>query len=155
MESDGPRLRKLKLAYGKMVEQILQNEHLAKLPDGAVLEEELHAAFTRVLLKYEMGSKLKELDEEISKDERAIIRDVRDEEYIKQIFESYLVEDQEQMQTVLGRAQQATAADIAALEREEHSLAEEIAAEVAAVKKWEKRVDAQMAAIRRLTTERL
>ncbi|EQB59869.1 hypothetical protein NAPIS_ORF02566 [Vairimorpha apis BRL 01] len=80
-KSQGARFTKFKLVYKKAIQEILTKyEQLAKQSPHVDIKE------------YDLETKLNKLDLMI-KDNISVTKDIKNEEYIQEILESYLVED--------------------------------------------------------------
>lgn len=113
-KSQGARFTKFKLVYKKAIQEILTKyEQLAKQsphvdsffkPDFSKLNEKnykeqlnnlqnkLSDLFKKKVKEYDLETKLNKLDLMI-KDNISVTKDIKNEEYIQEILESYLVED--------------------------------------------------------------
>lgn len=143
---DGPRLLKLNSAFGKMVNQIFAETELG----DSTLKEELHSAFTQLLLKYAIPSKLNELDIRLAQPKSAP-EDVTAESAIRQILASHLQLPASTLTHALAGEAARLSQEIAQLQATSHQLDEEIAQTSAAINQWIEQTQAAMAQIKQQT----
>lgn len=113
-KTQGARFTKLKLVYKKAIQEILtKNEQILKQsphvdsffkPDSSKPNEKLYQEqinnlqnklsdlFKYKIKEYNLEYKLNKLDSMI-RDNIVVAKDIKDEEYIREILESYIVED--------------------------------------------------------------
>ncbi|TBU07813.1 hypothetical protein CWI36_0223p0030 [Hamiltosporidium magnivora] len=81
--TDGPRLNKLKQIYTKAIQQTTTN---------TTLQSDLLSLFKQHLSTYNVSTKLNLLDTLISNN-HINLRDISSSSYIKEVYESYIVDD--------------------------------------------------------------
>ena len=140
MTQDGPRLRKLKEVYKKAVQEILKEEEAIRMSivasetkdsfysDSSVqikqddirkIFSDIKQQFSEVLKEKIRGVnldlKLNTLDKDI-KDGRVCYQDIRNPEYIREIFESRIADKKEELVRALETRMQASTDEIQGLE---------------------------------------